>query len=303
MGGAETFLYQGAETATNIRTEIHLNGLTSASYYFTFTPINNPNYGTIFRINPTTPSSSLQQHARLLPGDAPWAPLDQANEFLSGTAKGWRIYRFLNVSAFSPLRKKASVHNDQEYLSDGSNLPAILLSLKMRHAGIYERIRESVRWIMPGFDDFVLEPEENQALNDAFVSLSWHQRGSRRLFQPWQISDGTLRFLALAVALLQPNPPETIVIDEPENGLHPESLATLASFMHEASSNSQLIVASQSPDLLNTMEPEDVVTVNMRNGESVLQRLERSDFIDWIDDYRVGDLWWKKVIQAGPTYV
>jgi predicted ATPase len=156
---------------------------------------------------------------------------------------------------------------------------------------------------MPGFDDFVLETEENQALNDAFVRLRWLQRGSRCLFQPWQISDGTLRFLALAVALLQPNPPETIVIDEPEITLHPESLATLASFMHEASLNAQLIVATQSPDLLNTMEPEDVVTVNMRNGESVLQRLERSDFIDWIDDYCVGDLWWKKVIQAGPTYV
>ncbi|MDR1308753.1 MAG: AAA family ATPase, partial [Deltaproteobacteria bacterium] len=71
MGGTETFLYQGAETATDIRTEIHLNGQTSASYYFTFTPINNPNYRTVFLINSNIPSGSLQQQARQPPGDAP----------------------------------------------------------------------------------------------------------------------------------------------------------------------------------------------------------------------------------------
>jgi predicted ATPase len=302
MGGGEAFLYQGPETATKIKVSIHLSGQTSASYDFTFTPINNPDYGTIFLMNSFGPLGSLPQPARLLPGDDPWAPLDLANEFLNEKAKGWRIYRFLDVSAFSPLRREASVHNDHELLPDGSNLSAILLSLKRNHAEIFETIRESARRIMPCFRDFVLEPKENQALNDAFVRLCWLQNGTRYLFQPWQMSEGSLRFLALAVALLQPNQPETIIIDEPENGLHPEALSTLASFMHEASLNAQLIVATQSPDLLNTMEPENVVTVNMRNGESIFQRLARSDFIDWINDYGVGDLWWKKVIQAGPTY-
>jgi predicted ATPase len=117
------------------------------------------------------------------------------------------------------------------------------------------------------------------------------------------MSDGTLRFLALAVALLQPDPPATIVIDEPELGLHPESLTTLAGFMHEAAYKSQLIVTTQSPDLLNTMEPEDVITVNMRNGESIFERLDRTDLAGWLDNYAVGDLWWKNVIQAGPTSV
>lgn len=156
---------------------------------------------------------------------------------------------------------------------------------------------------MPVFDDFVLEPEENEAINDKFVRLRWRQKGSRYLFQPWQMSDGTLRFLALTVALLQPNPPDVVVIDEPELGLHPESLTTLAGFMHEAAFRSQLIVTTQSPDLLNTMESEDVITVNMRNGESVFNRLSRDDLAHWLEDYAIGDLWWKKVIQAGPTYV
>jgi predicted ATPase len=201
------------------------------------------------------------------------------------------------------LRKDASVYNHKEFLADGSNLPAFLWALQKDKSEVYGKITAAIKQIMPVFDEFILEPEQNETINDEFVRLRWRQKGSRYLFQPWQMSDGILRFLALAAALLQPDPPAAIIIDEPELGLHPESLTALAGFMHEAAYRSQLIVATQSPDLLNTMEPEDIITVNMRNGESFFERLNRADLAGWLEDYAIGELWWKKVIQAGPTNV
>jgi predicted ATPase len=302
MGGADTFLFQGAETTAEIEVKLDLSGQSCNEYQFSFIrTVENR-----FMETTTTPffPNSQSFNVPLQINDDPWAAIDKADAFLYEALKGWRVYNFQNTTTFSPLRKEASIYNNKEFLTDGSNLPAFLLDLQRTYQNrVYSKIRTAVRQIMPIFDDFVLTPIEHPAINDSLVRLCWRQKGSRYLFQPWQMSDGTLRFLALTVALLQPNPPATMVIDEPELGLHPASLTTLSGFMHEAAFNSQLIVTTQSPDLLNTMEPEDIITVNMNNGESVFNRLSRVDLANWLEDYAIGDLWWKNVIQAGPTYV
>ncbi|MDR1657888.1 MAG: AAA family ATPase [Deltaproteobacteria bacterium] len=150
--------------------------------------------------------------------------------------------------------------------------------------------------MMPEFDDFFLEPVENKSLNDKIIRLRWSQKGSSYLFQPWQMSDGTLRFLALALVFLQPIPPSIIVIDGPELGLNPESLNTLVGLIHEAAFKTQVILATQSPDLLRSMEPENVIIVDMYNEESKFKRLNRKNLSCWLKDYTLADLWWKKII-------
>ena len=164
--------------------------------------------------------------------------------------------------------------------------------------GHYRRIRETVQMVAPFFDDFLLEPEikgENEV-----IRLEWRQKGSSFPFQPWQLSDGTIRFICLATALLQPKPPATIVIDEPELGLHPFALELLASLVSEAATKTQVIVCTQSPGFLNAFEPEDVIVVDRVGGASRFQRLAQEPLKDWLDDFSLGELVQKNVIEAGP---
>ena len=125
----------------------------------------------------------------------------------------WRIYHFHDTSSSSPMKKTADV-NDNRYLrSDGANIAAFLFLLREKHQAEYELIRGTVQRVAPFFDDFVFKPESS------VIKLAWQQRDSDYPFDVSQLSDGSLRFICLATALLQPDPPSTIIIDEPELGL------------------------------------------------------------------------------------
>ena len=92
----------------------------------------------------------------------------------------------------------------------------------------YVKIRDVVRLAAPFFGDFQLHP---MRLNPDLIQLEWTQRDSDHPLLASQLSDGTLRFICLATALLQPSPPATMIFDEPELGLHPYALALLASLL------------------------------------------------------------------------
>ena len=135
------------------------------------------------------------------------------------------------------------------------------------------------------------------------VDLEWTQKNGDYPFHASQLSDGTLRFIALATALLQPDPPSTILIDEPELGLHPEALDILASLISQAQTRTQLIVSTQSAALVDAFDPEQVIVVDRHEGESRFRRLESSKLDEWLkDDYSLGDLWRKNVFGGGSVY-
>ncbi len=180
---------------------------------------------------------------------------------------------------------------------DASNLTAFLLQLKKKHQREYTSIREVIQLAAPFFDDFWLREEEDK--DD--VLLEWRQTNSDYPFHPSQISDGTLRFICLAVVLLQPNPPSTILLDEPELGLHPYALTLLAGLIQKASKRTQVIVSTQSAALIDHFEPEDIVVVERQNGESIFKRLKKADLKVWLDDYSLGELWQKNVFGGRPA--
>jgi predicted ATPase len=105
----------------------------------------------------------------------------------------------------------------------------------------------------------------------------------------------------LTTALLQPDPPSTIIIDEPELGLHPYAIEILAELIQAASKKTQLIVSTQSPSLVDYFEPEDIIVVNRKKGASVFQRLNNRELSSWLEDYSLGDLWRKNIVTGGPT--
>lgn len=147
--------------------------------------------------------------------------------------------------------------------------------------------------------DFVLEPQQ---LNPQNILLKWTQHGADYDFGPHHLSDGSIRFIALATLLSQPTDcfPLLIALDEPELGLHPAAMEILAGMTKAASLDTQLVLATQSPVLLDYYEPESVIVAGNREGESVFRRLCGKELDEWLQDYTLSQLWEKNVVGGGP---
>jgi predicted ATPase len=212
----------------------------------------------------------------------------------------WRLYHVHDTSQFSPMRKTAKV-DDNEYLRpDGSNLAAFLYYLQEKQQTSYSLIRRTVQRVAPFFDDFNLKPSRLQPDD---IKLEWRHKGSDQYFDASSLSDGTLRFIALATLLLQPKNyfPSVILVDEPELGLHPYAIGMLASLIRQASEHVQVIVSTQSSLLLDHFDPEDVLVANRVDGGTQITRLEPSHLKGWLEDYSLGQLWEKNELAGRPV--
>lgn len=224
----------------------------------------------------------------------------QTAEYVRRHLGRWRIYHFHDTSASSPMKKTADV-NDNRYLRpDGSNLAAFLYFLCEKHETAYHLIRRTIQRVAPFFDDFQLEP---QRLNPEKIRLEWRHKGSEAYFDAASLSDGTLRFIALATLFLQPEDyqPSVILVDEPELGLHPYAISLLAALVKQASVKTQVILSTQSPVLLDHFQPEDVLVADRINGGTQLTRLESAKLETWLQDYSLGQLWEKNELGGRPA--
>lgn len=205
-------------------------------------------------------------------------------------------YHFHDTGENSPFNKESNVDNDKYYLYEkGSNLGAYLYNIQKEKPIPYNFIVKTIQSIAPFFLDFFFRPENNGNLK-----LRWQSKFSSTVYGVNDLSDGTMRFIALATLFLQPDPPETIIIDEPELGLHPTAIAKLAGLIKSvAAKNCQVIIATQSTDLISHFEPGDVVTVDQMNGESVFERLDSEKLKVWLEDYTLDDLWKRNIIATG----
>jgi predicted ATPase len=209
----------------------------------------------------------------------------------------WVIYHFHDTSHFAPMRRSETIH-DYNYLRfDAANIAPYLLFLQEKNQSVYRQIVETIRMVAPFFGDFILKPDTNDK-----VRLLWKQKGSDYPLKAHHLSDGTLRFICLVTALLQPFLPYTLIIDEPELGLHPYAVSILAELIKAASRSAQLIISTQSAALVDYFNPEDVVIVNREDGASTFKRLDRNDLSVWLEDYSLGELWQKNVIPGGPVH-
>jgi predicted ATPase len=229
-----------------------------------------------------------------------WGSYLSKEHYVAESVKGWVVYHVHDTSKTAPMRRKQALSNHRELQPDAGNIAPFLRRMREQHALHYRRICDTIRQVAPFFEEFLLEEEDEG--ESKVTRLEWKQKGSSFPFQPWQLSDGTIRFICLATALLQPEPPSTIVIDEPELGLHPFALELLASLIHETSERTQVIVSTQSPLLLNNFEPEQVIVVDRVDGASQLRRLDAASLVHWLTDYALGELLQKNVIEASPRY-
>jgi predicted ATPase len=185
---------------------------------------------------------------------------DSVAQIVLNHLKNWRVYlyHFHDTTTTAKMRQQGDLHDNLFFRSDASNLAAFLYLLKKRYPLNYQNIVEAVRLVAPFFEDFRLQPSR---LNPEKIQLEWQHVGSDRYFNAHTFSDGTLRFIGLATLLLQPELPTTILLDEPELGLHPYAITILAEMMQSAATKTQIIASTQSVTLVNQFQLEDIIVI------------------------------------------
>jgi len=224
----------------------------------------------------------------------------QIYEYTVPAMRSWRVYHFHDTSESAAV-KQLHPHNDYAYLrSDARNLAAFLYRLRHGFPESYERIVKTVRLVAPFFGDFLIR--RNPANPDQ-TELEWVELGEDVPFKAHHLSDGTLRFICLATVFLQPEKlqPETIIVDEPELGLHPYAIRILASLARSASTAKQVILSTQSVALLNEFAPENLIVVDRKDHASTLRRLGPDELTEWLKEYSLGELWEKNILGGRPA--
>ena len=286
-GGAEKLLHYGSKETRLISINISFDGGT-ADYLVQLSPTSDD------RLIPDGKSGSGGNNLEtVMSGKGPWSQIRE-------NIAGWRVYHFLDTGVTSPMKKTSDIDDNRSLRSEGENLAPYLYFLRKKHAISYGLIRRTVQIVAPFFDDFQLRP---QALNEDKIRLEWRHRGSDAYFDASSLSDGTLRFIALATLLIQPAAlrPSVVLLDEPELGLHPYAITILASLVKQASVETQVILATQSPILLDHFEPKDVLVADRVDGATNFTRLEADKLRDWLSEYSLGQLWEKNEFGGRPA--
>lgn len=325
-GGMENVLFNGPKITDNIYTELIFNdGLNGYRFGLSLTGaagilIHNESMGYFKNgLMDWFPHTGNLTRPALIDDHA------FRSKYIRNKIELWQIYHFHDTSQFAKVRLPNRAYDNKFLRLDASNLAAFLFTLKMglydypgkaavigdggkipvitdnpQAREAYENIVETIKIIAPYFEDFILEPYK--AGQEEKIKLQWKQKGSSLPMQSYHLSDGTLRFICLATAMLQPQPPELILIDEPELGLHPEALGILAELIKMRKEKTQFILSTQSPTFTDFFEPEDIVTVKRKEGATIFERLDNNSLKDWLEDYSLGDLWRKNVIAGGPVH-
>lgn len=213
--------------------------------------------------------------------------------------RGCKVYQFHDSSAEGPLRQASPVNSANYLQAEGNNLASFLYLLKQDYPDEYKRIVSYVKMIVPQFRDFYLEPKNN------YVSLNWVDTSlNDYVFNSNQLSDGSIRFIALATLLLQPADtiPGVIIIDEPELGLHPYAIDQLAEMIKDASLHAQIIIATQSPALIDNFDIDNITIIERDEdkGYTVANKLNKEELKEWLEEYSNSELWNKNVIGGRP---
>lgn len=219
-------------------------------------------------------------------------------KYIKPAIESWRVYHFHDTSDTASVKQIHSTSDNLRLKPDAANLAAFLNRLKQRFPQNYSLIVKTIQLVAPFFDDFIFREGEES------IQLEWNESGNPDTpFKAHVLSDGTLRFICLATLLLQPKSlmADTILIDEPELGLHPYALGVLADLIKLASESTQLIISTQSVELINHFSANDIIVVDRVDDASTFRRLDESQLQSWLDDYSLGDLWKQNIIGGRPS--
>jgi len=303
-GTSESLLFYGPKHTKSISATLNFNNMFAYSFTLnhgagdtlvfnkeSFIIYNGDNSPSIIDLNPDIKESGFQKFCETSDN----SNIKRLFEYLMNL----KVFQFHDTTNESKIRNKIYINDCKLLHTNGGNLSAFLFAMKNtpERKKYYDRIIRYIKQIIPRFEDFVLEPF---MMNNDYIQLNWKEKSSDYIFGPHQLSDGSLRYIALASLLLQP--PETypsfIIIDEPELGLHPSAISSLAGMVKSASQHHSILLATQSTNLIDEFQPDQILIVERHQEKrcSELKRLNKEKLKEWIERYSISELWEKNVI-------
>jgi predicted ATPase len=198
-----------------------------------------------------------------------------------------QLYRDWSFGPHAMLRRPGRSDDRADGLGrSGLNLAAVAASIKGKTK---KQVINGMQILYPDVCDLHVRP------GPAGTLQLYLEEGNEVEIPASRLSDGTLRYMALLLILLNPKPAPLTVIEEPEMGLHPDVIPEVAKLLIEASERTQLVVTTHSRMLVDCLgdDPESVIVCEKHEGESVFERLDGKRMKIWLEKYTLGDLWSK----------
>ncbi|MGL4671594.1 AAA family ATPase [Cetobacterium sp.] len=305
--GAEYILYHGRKVSENLKARIELTDGSSTYYEFNLLPNTE---GTLFfshegvGYRDNSKYENYFDYSTNLAKGNETGLVDLKTEtrnvqpIIVNRLNEYRIYHFHDTGKTARVKQSFNLYDNEFLYEDARNLASFLYKLQQTNKITLERIEKTIRLIAPYFDKFVLAPNP---FNKEEIRIAWREKSSEMLFNANHFSDGTLRMICLITLFFQPQPPKTIILDEPELGLHPFALTILSDLIKKVSQNGiQVIISTQSIPLVEKFRIEDIVVVDKIGNESVLKKLDLENLKEWLDEYSIGELWEMNLLGGRP---
>ena len=312
QGGADDQLFGGGVTTPFIEAEVRMRTpVDLRDYGFTLAHAHPDRFlftNERFRVSGSGSGADSKWHryhdghleAKLVEAaQSPDVPEDvKSDAFLVALLMGdWETFQFHDTSDTSTFKKRWDVTDNRQLRSAGGNLAAVLYRLERQDRVRYETICRQIARVLPGFDRFDIEEDYGKVL------LRWRAKWSDKSFGAHLTSDGSLRFFALVTLLNLPREmlPNVIMLDEPELGLHPAAIALLGGLIKSLSVERQVIVATQSPLLVDAFNLDEIFVLDLEKGRTTCRKLDAESYQHWLDDgYSTGELWRMNVLGGRP---
>ena len=227
--------------------------------------------------------------------------IDKTAKYIKNLLASIRVFHFHDTSKTAYIHQARPLESNSSLMSDAGNLAPFLYKMREEKYQYYNRIINYIRQVAPFFDNFILEP-----LKDS-IQLKFKEKNSDLELGSFRLSDGTIRFIALSVLLLQSKEtlPKIIIIDEPELGLHPMAIDILSEMINIASRNSQIFLTTQSERLIDHFEPKNIIVIDRKQDSnnryySDFKKLNNKELKEWTKEYRLSDIWNSNIIGGRP---
>ena len=211
--------------------------------------------------------------------------------------KSCNVFQFHDTSDTSNFKKRWDVEDNNYLRTHGGNLAAVLHRLEQEDVQRFDHISRHVRRVLPVFDRFQVDESYGK------VSLRWKAVGTDKTIGAHLTSDGSLRFFALVTLLSLPLEmlPNVLLLDEPELGLHPAAVALVGGMIKTLAVDRQIIVATQSPLLVDAFDLEEIIVLDLENGRTAFRRPDADQYRRWLDEgFMPGEMWQKNLIGGRP---
>lgn len=220
-------------------------------------------------------SGLLREHAHDMP---------ERFAALASAMQTWSVYDFQR----SKIIQRQQIKKETRLAPDGSNAAAVLHWVRNEDVDTFNRLESLLKEAIPVVEHLLTPPDEQGR-----VYVAFKERHLSGRIPAWNISEGSARLVATLLALFVPTPPSLVAIEAPDTALHPGLMEYLANILKIGSQETQIIITTHSPFLLNYLPPESLLIVTKEKGETKIGQIEKDDALkEALKVLGLGEMWY-----------